>query len=48
MNEKKKDQTYSSSGCIMGYFDVQPESLYKQYFDIEEKMFIIMKKMNTV
>lgn len=35
INEKKKDQTYSS-GCIMGYFDVQPESLYKQFFDIEE------------
>lgn len=35
INEKKKDQKYSS-GCIMGYFDVQPESLYSQYFTIDE------------
>lgn len=35
INEKTENQTYDY-GCLMGYFDVQPESLYKQYFDIDE------------
>lgn len=35
MNEKKEDQKYKY-GCIMGYFDIDPKDLYKDYFTIDE------------
>ena len=35
LNEKKEDQQYSY-GCIMGYFDIDPKDLYKDYFTIDE------------
>lgn len=35
INEKKEGQTYSY-GCLMGYFDIDTEELYKEHFDINE------------
>lgn len=35
LNEKKKDQQYSS-GCIMGYFAIDP-NYYKEYVNINEE-----------
>jgi len=36
INEKKKNQQYNS-GCLMGFFDIDPKDLYNEYFNINQE-----------